>query len=96
MGSDEKNLDEATKVYNQLVAGANFEEVAKEKSGDPGSGSKGGDLGWFGKGAMVPEFEKAVFGGVVGVIQKPIKTNFGYHIIKVTAKSNSKYVIEKL
>ncbi len=96
MGSDEKNLEEANKVYNQLISGADFEQLAKEKSGDPGSGSKGGDLGWFGKGAMVPEFEKAVFSGSVGVIQKPVKTNFGYHIIKVTEKSNSKYVVEKI
>ena len=96
MGSDEKNLEEANKVYAQLISGANFEKIAKEKSGDPGSGSKGGDLGWFGKGAMVPEFEKAVFAGAVGVVQKPVKTNFGYHIIKVTAKSNSKYVVEKI
>jgi len=96
MGSDEKNLEEANKVYNQLIIGGDFEKIAKEKSGDPGSGSKGGDLGWFGKGAMVPEFDKAVFAGAVGVIQKPVKTNYGYHIIKVTAKSNSKYVVEKI
>lgn len=95
-GSDEKNLAEANKIYNELVAGADFEKVAKEKSKDPGSGSKGGDLGWFGKGAMVPEFEKAVFSGAVGVIQKPVKSSFGYHIIKVTGKSNSKYVVEKI
>lgn len=96
MGSDEKNLEEANKVYNQLIAGANFEKLAKEKSGDPGSGSKGGDLGWFGKGAMVPEFDKAVFTGTVGVIHKPVKTNYGYHIIKVVAKSDNKYVVEKI
>ena len=96
MGSDEKNLEEANKVYSELIAGADFEKIAIEKSGDPGSGSKGGDLGWFGKGAMVPEFEKAVFSGAVGVVQKPVKTNYGYHIIKVTAKSSSKYVVEKI
>ncbi|NWF88645.1 MAG: peptidylprolyl isomerase [Ignavibacteriaceae bacterium] len=96
MGSEEKNRDEANKIYNQLSAGANFEEIAKLRSGDPGSGSKGGDLGWFGKGAMVPEFEKAVFGGPVGVVQKPVKTNYGYHIIKVTGKSNNKYILEKI
>lgn len=95
-GSDEQDLQEANKIYNELVAGANFEKLAKEKSGDPGSGSKGGDLGWFGKGAMVPEFEKAAFSGAIGVIQKPVKSQFGYHIIKVTAKANSKYVVEKI
>lgn len=96
MGSDEKNLEEAVKLYNQLIAGANFEEIAKDNSKDPGSGNKGGDLGWFGKGAMVPEFEKAAFSGNVGVIQKPIKSNYGYHIIKVTGKSSSKYIVEKI
>ncbi len=96
MGSDEKNLEEANKIYNELIAGANFEKVAIEKSKDPGSGSRGGDLGWFGKGAMVPEFEKAVFEGIVGVIQKPVKSSFGYHIIKVTGKTSNKYVVEKI
>ena len=96
LGSDEKNLEGANKIYNDLIAGASFEKLAIEKSTDPGSGSKGGDLGWFGKGAMVPEFEKAVFSGAVGVIQKPVKSSFGYHIIKVTAKSSNKYVVEKI
>jgi parvulin-like peptidyl-prolyl isomerase len=96
MGSDEKNLEEANKLYNELINGADFEKMAKERSGDPGSASKGGDLGWFGKGAKVPEFDKAVFSGAVGVIQKPIKTTYGYRIIKVTAKSSSKYVVEKI
>lgn len=96
MGSDEKNLQEANRIYNELMAGGNFEKIAIEKSNDPGSGSKGGDLGWFGKGAMVPEFEKAAFTGAVGVIQKPVKSQFGYHIIKVTAKTNNKYVVEKI
>jgi parvulin-like peptidyl-prolyl isomerase len=95
-GSDEKNYEEAMKIYNQLISGGNFAQIAKEKSADPGSGSKGGDLGWFGKGAMVPEFEKAAFSGEVGVVQKPIKSGYGYHIVKVTDKSNSKYVIEKI
>ncbi len=95
-GSDEKNYEEAMKVYNQLINGADFATIAKKESADPGSAAKGGDLGWFGKGMMVPEFEKAAFDGKVGVIQKPIKTSYGYHIIKVTGKSDRKYIIEKL
>ncbi|HSP88323.1 MAG TPA: peptidylprolyl isomerase, partial [Ignavibacteriaceae bacterium] len=83
-GNDTSNYQEAMKVYNDLVNGASFEKAAMEKSKDPGSGAKGGDLGWFSKGAMVPEFEKAVFEGKEGVVQKPVKTNYGYHIIKVT------------
>ncbi len=96
MGSDEKNHEEAMKLYEQLIKGADFAKLAKEHSSDPGSAIKGGDLGWFGKGMMVPEFEKAAFSGRVGVVQKPIKTSYGYHIIKVTGRSDKKYAIEKL
>lgn len=95
-GDDEKNLVEANKVYNQLIAGAQFEELASEKSSDPGSASRGGDLGWFGKGKMIKEFEEAVFNGKIGEIQKPVKTSFGYHIILVTERSNKKYIVEKI
>jgi parvulin-like peptidyl-prolyl isomerase len=95
-GDDKKNLEEAMKIYKQLQNGADFATLAKQYSKDPGSGAKGGDLGWFGKGQMVPEFEKAAFEGKVGVIQKPIKSNYGYHIIKVTGKSDEMYVLEKL
>ena len=94
--SDEKNYEEAMKIYDQLVKGADFAVLAKQNSSDPGSAVKGGDLGWFGKGMMVPEFEKTAFNGKVGDVQKPVKTNFGYHIIKVTGRSDKKYVIEKL
>ena len=83
-GSDEKNLEEANKLYDRLIAGANFAALAKEFSKDPGSAVKGGDLGYFGKGMMVKEFEDACFNGKVGEVQKPVKTNYGYHIIKVT------------
>ncbi len=95
-GSDQQNYDEAMKVYNELKAGANFAKVASQVSRDPGSAARGGDLGWFGKGQMVPEFDKAAFSGKVGEIQKPIKTNFGYHIIEVTGKTNKKYIVERL
>jgi len=95
-GSDEKNLAEANKLYDRLVAGANFAAIAKEFSMDPGSGSKGGDLGYFGRGMMVKEFEDACFNGKVGEVQKPVKTSFGYHIIKVTDRANKKYVVEKI
>ena len=80
----------------RLISGANFEALAKEFSKDPGSGMKGGDLGYFGKGMMVKEFEDACFSGAVGVVQKPVKTNYGYHIIKVTDRSDSKYIVERI
>jgi len=95
-GDDAKNADEAMKIYKQLMSGADFASMAKQFSKDPGSASKGGDLGWFGKGRMVPEFEKVAFAGKIGVIQKPLKTNYGYHIIKVTGSSNKRYVVETI
>ena len=95
-GSDEKNLAEANKLYEKLITGANFAASAKEFSMDPGSGSKGGDLGYFGKGMMVKEFEDACFSGKVGEVQKPVKTNYGYHIIKVTDRSDKKFIVEKI
>ncbi|MGK9476235.1 peptidylprolyl isomerase [Melioribacter sp. OK-6-Me] len=94
--NDAEDLKKANEIYNQLMNGADFASLAKEKSQDPGSAFRGGDLGWFGKGQMVKEFEDACFKGQVGVVQKPIKTNYGYHIIKVTGKTNTEYVIEKI
>jgi len=64
-------------------AGADFAALAEQHSEDPGSGSKGGDLGWFGRGQMVDEFEQAVFGHKPGDIVGPVKSQFGYHVIKV-------------
>jgi parvulin-like peptidyl-prolyl isomerase len=95
-GSDENNLAEANKLYDRLVSGANFAQLAQEFSKDPGSAVKGGELGYFGKGMMVKEFEDACFNGKVGEVQKPVKTNYGYHIIKVTDRSSKKYVVEKI
>lgn len=94
--SDSANYQEAMGLYSDLISGADFGKLAREKSKDPGSAVKRGDLGWFAKGRMVPEFEKAAFSGEVGVVQKPVKTNFGYHIIKVTGKTNKKFIVEKI
>jgi len=96
MGDDEANLAEANKIYDQLINGADFAQMAMAYSKDPGSAKNGGDLGWFGKGMMVKEFEEASFNGKVGEIQKPVKTSFGYHIILVTDVSTNKYVVEKI
>ncbi|MBN2571944.1 MAG: peptidylprolyl isomerase [Ignavibacteriales bacterium] len=93
---DESFKKEADDIYNQLINGADFETLAKEKSADSYSGSKGGDLGWFGKGMMIEEFWQACLSAKVGEIQKPIKTMYGYHIIKVTERSNEKFIVEKI
>jgi parvulin-like peptidyl-prolyl isomerase len=95
-GDDEKNLIEANKLYQELLNGADFNQVAIENSNDPGSAKAGGDLGWFGKGAMVKEFEEACFSGKIGEIQKPVKSTFGYHIIKVIDQYTDRFVIEKI
>ena len=94
MGDDAANLAEANRIYQELKDGADFAQMAQKYSKDPGSAKNGGDLGWFGKGMMVKEFDEACFSGKVGEIQKPVKTSFGYHIILVTDQSNSKYVVE--
>lgn len=75
---------EADEIMKQLKAGADFAKLAKERSADTGSKNAGGDLGYFGKGVMVPEFEKAAFSLKVGELGGPVKSEYGYHIIKVT------------
>jgi peptidyl-prolyl cis-trans isomerase C len=74
----------AEDVKKELEGGADFAELAKEYSQDPGSAEKGGDLGCLGKGETVPEFEEATFGAEQGEIVGPVQTQFGYHIIEVT------------
>ncbi|WP_265517553.1 peptidylprolyl isomerase [Nitratireductor luteus] len=75
--------EEAKAIIQQLEEGGDFAEIAKEKSSD-GSASEGGDLGYFTKGRMVPEFEEAAFALEPGEFTKePVKSQFGYHVIKV-------------
>lgn len=82
-----KTKEEALAIVKRLEAGEKFEDIAKEVSTDPGSGANGGDLGWFGPGQMVPEFEKAAFGLDVGAYTKePVQSQFGFHIILVEDK----------
>jgi peptidyl-prolyl cis-trans isomerase C len=80
-----KTAKEADDVLSQLKAGAKFEDLAKKYSIDP-AGAKGGDLGWFGKGSMIPEFEKTAFALKEGEVSGVVKTKFGYHVIKLTGK----------
>lgn len=74
----------AEQVLKIARNGGDFAVLAKKYSEDPGSQKQGGDLGWFGRGRMVKEFENAVFGAGPGDIIGPVKSQFGYHIIKVT------------
>lgn len=69
-------------IYNVLKNGADFETVAKAESEDPGSAAKGGMLGWFGRGRMVPEFEKTAFALADSAISEPFATSYGYHIVQ--------------
>jgi peptidyl-prolyl cis-trans isomerase C len=80
-----KTEEEAAKLREEILAGKDFAEVAAQVSLCP-SGRDGGDLGFFGKGQMVREFEDACFSMEVGEISNPIKTQFGYHLIKLTDK----------
>lgn len=80
-----KSEKEAKDLLAKLKAGGNFEELAKKNSVDS-SASKGGDLGWFGKGSMVPAFEKTAMTLKEGQISDVVKSDFGYHIIKLTGK----------
>jgi peptidyl-prolyl cis-trans isomerase C len=78
--------DEAKKILADLKKGADFLAIAKEKSKDPGSKENGGDLGFFGKEQMVPEFANAAFKLDKGQLSEPVKSQFGWHIIRVDDK----------
>ena len=86
-GTDGGARAQAEKVLEELKAGANFAQLAKERSADTGSGAKGGDLGLFARGRMVPEFDEAAFalkqpGDLSGIVE----TKFGFHILKLDAR----------
>jgi peptidyl-prolyl cis-trans isomerase D len=90
---DDKAVAEAQKraedLLKQVKSGANFEDLAKKYSEDPGSAKQGGSLGWIGKGQTVPEFEKAAFSLPKGQISDLVKSSFGFHIIRVDDKQEA-------
>ena len=74
-------------LKTQIEAGADFAELAREHSQCP-SGKEGGDLGKFTQGQMVPEFDKVVFSGELGKVHGPIRTQFGYHLVEITDRTD--------
>ncbi|MFH1336850.1 MAG: peptidylprolyl isomerase [Candidatus Zixiibacteriota bacterium] len=78
--------EEADNIYQQLKNGADFTQLAKEKSIDPSAKNNGGDLGFFGWGKMVPEFQDVAFKLKTGEISRPVQTQYGWHIIKLIEK----------
>lgn len=73
-------------LKQKIEGGADFADVAKEHSQCPSS-AKGGDLGTFGKGQMVPEFDQVVFNDDLNTVHGPVKTQFGYHLLEITART---------
>jgi len=78
-------------LRKKIQAGADFAELARQESDDAGSGANGGDLGSFRRGQMVPTFEQAAFAMQPGDLSEPVKTPFGYHVIKVEAKESKSF-----
>jgi peptidyl-prolyl cis-trans isomerase C len=77
--------EECRALKDQIEAGADFADLARQHSSCP-SGRQGGDLGEFGPGMMVPEFDQVVFSAEVNTVQGPVKTQFGYHLLEVTSR----------
>ena len=81
--------EKAKEIKKKLAEGADFAELARSESTDPMSAAEGGDLGFFARGRMVPEFEKAAFAMSPGQTSAPVKSEYGYHIIRVTDRKDA-------
>lgn len=90
------SLKKAQDIYNRVKGGEDINTLAFELSEDPSAKQNKGDLGWFTKGAMVKEFEEASFNANVGDILGPIKTSFGFHIIKVMGKEKKEFKVGQI
>jgi len=77
---------ECEQLKQQIEGGADFAEMARQHSRCP-SGQQGGELGEFGPGQMVPEFDKVVFSAEVGKVHGPIQTQFGFHLVEITSRT---------
>lgn len=79
--------EKCNELKKEIVEGADFAEVARQNSSCP-SGKQGGDLGEFSPGQMVKEFDEVVFSGDLGTVHGPVKTQFGYHLIEITSRTD--------
>ncbi len=82
-----ENEEACQALKEKIEAGADFADLARESS-KCSSGQQGGDLGEFGKGQMVPEFDKVVFSEEIGKVHGPVKTQFGYHLLEITSRED--------
>jgi peptidyl-prolyl cis-trans isomerase D len=94
--NDDSVRAEANKVLARVKGGESFETLAPQLSADPSSAARGGDVGYFKRGMMVKPFEDAAFAAAPGSIIGPVKTDYGYHIIKVNEKTTRSYKIRDL
>ncbi len=79
--------DQCNQLKSEIEAGADFGDIAKQYSSCP-SGQSGGDLGEFGPGQMVKEFDEVVFSGELNTVHGPVKTQFGYHLLEITSRTD--------
>ena len=79
--------EKAEELKQQIQDGADFAEIAKKHSTCP-SGRRGGDLGEFGRGQMVKEFDEVVFRDALNTVHGPVKTQFGYHLLEITSRTD--------
>jgi len=79
--------DTCQQLKDEILAGSDFADVAKQHSKCP-SGGQGGDLGQFGPGQMVKEFDEVVFSGELNTVHGPVKTQFGYHLLEITKRTD--------
>lgn len=89
-----QTVDEAVRAARRIEGGESFDKVAKEVSKDPGTAKAGGDLGWFPRGLMVPEFEQQAFSLALNQVSSPVQTQFGYHILQVLEKDPNRKLPE--